>query len=85
MAVKSMKKSTDVHPDDCLDVCLLVPGLRPEDWAKFPMTLLAFAGYHGRKDMLDYLIKEKARELRLCMFRGEVRGDVWLYVSETTA
>lgn len=62
-AVKSMKRCTDVPVNDCLDVCLLIPGLGQADWDKAPMTLLAFAGYHARRDILDYLIEEGASEL----------------------
>ena len=58
-----MKDSTDVPVSECLDVCLLVPGLSQNAWDEVLMTLLAFAGYHMRKNILDYLIQEGAREL----------------------
>lgn len=76
-----MKECTDVPVTDCLDVCLLVPGLSQAAWDKVPMTLLAFAGYHMRRNILDYLIQEGARELRGVTNRWEgaryINGEGW--------
>ena len=55
-----MKQSRDVPKTDCLDVCDLIPGMTREPWDEVPITLLAYAGYYGRQDMIDYLIQEGA-------------------------
>ena len=50
----------EVPREHYLDVCHMVPGVdetKEED--RHPMTLLAYAGYYGHKEMMDYLIEEK--------------------------
>ena len=59
IAVQAMQESIDV-PKTCLDVCDLIPGMTGKPWDKVPITLLAYAGYYGRQDMIDYLIQEGA-------------------------
>ena len=54
-----MKTST-VPSEHVLDVCEMVPD--PVTGDKYAVTLLAFAGYHARFEMLDLLIKEGARK-----------------------
>ena len=63
-----MKKSCDVPKADCLDVCHLIPGMTGEPWDEVPITLLAYAGYYGRQDMIDYLIQEGASKKGYNMF-----------------
>ena len=56
----------EVPREDYLDVCDMVLGVdetREEDC--HPMTLLAFAGYYGHKEMMDYLIQNGARKYLL--------------------
>ena len=58
-----MKRSA-VPSEHALDVCEMVPDTvtdhdPPHEYA---MTLLAFAGYHVRYNMLDLLLKEGARK-----------------------
>ena len=56
-----MQQETGVLREHYLDVCVKVPGVvknKPAD--RHPMTLLAFAGYHARKDMLNTLITQGA-------------------------
>ena len=60
-AVQEMKRSA-VTGTHCLDVCEMVIDVaadapRP---IQYPMTLLAFAGYHARYNMLKFLISEGA-------------------------
>ena len=55
-AVQSMQQETGVPREHYLDVCVQVPGPKTSPKDKHPMTLLAFAGYYARKDMLDFLI-----------------------------
>ena len=50
-AVAAMKENS---AKSCLDVCEMV---RAES-GKYPMTLLAYAGYHDRKDMFSYLLSQ---------------------------
>ena len=45
-----------------LDVCEMVPDPSADD-RSYPMTLLAYAGYHAKMKMLKFLISEGAREL----------------------
>ena len=52
MAVANMKANGEVHSDKCLNVCEIV--------SEFPMTLLAFAGYHVQRDMVTYLLSHEA-------------------------
>ena len=63
-AVKAMKESTKVPSEHVLDVCDMVPDPVTDPPFKYPVTLLAFAGYHARFDMLDLLIKEGARKCK---------------------
>ena len=51
-----MKGSDGVSGDQCLNVCQMVP----TESGDYAMTLLAFAGYHGRKEMLTFLLSEDA-------------------------
>ena len=44
----------------CLDVCEMVTDVAADPPVQYPMTLLAFAGYHARYDMLKFLISEGA-------------------------
>ena len=57
-AVQSMKQETcpGVPREHCLDICFMIPYSND----LYPMTLLAFAGYHTSKEMLDLLIHEGA-------------------------
>ena len=64
-AVKAMKEST-VPSEHVLDVCDMVPDPVTDPPFKYPVTLLAFAGYHARFDMLDFLIEEGARKCGVC-------------------
>ena len=61
-AVEAMK-GTGVAREHCLNVCKMVTvtslGDRP---TKHPMTLLAFAGYYARSDVLEYLISTQTRK-----------------------
>ena len=59
-AVQSMQQETGVPREHYLDVCVQVPGPKTSPKDQHPMTLLAFAGYHARKDMLEFLIREGA-------------------------
>ena len=46
-----------------LDVCDMVLGIdETNEYDRHPMTLLAFAGYYGHKEMMDYLIENGARK-----------------------
>ena len=60
IAVQAIQESNDIPKTDCLDVCHLIPGITREPWDEIPITLLAYAGYYGRQDMIDYLIQEGA-------------------------
>ena len=55
---KAVKKMKETNIANCLDVCEMVPGPKTDD---HPMTLLAFAGYFARKEMMEHLISEGAR------------------------
>ena len=61
-AVEAMKGTT-VPREHCLNVCKMVTltglGDRP---THHPMTLLAFAGYYARFDVLEHLISTQARK-----------------------
>ena len=59
-AIQSMQQETGVLREHYLDVCVKVPGVDNNLADRHPMTLLAFAGYHARKDMLDTLITQGA-------------------------
>ena len=53
----------EVHCEHYLDVCDMVPGIdETNEYDRHPMTLLAFAGYYGHKEMMDYLIANGARK-----------------------
>ena len=56
-----MKEST-VPSEHVLDVCDMVPDPVTDPPIEYAVTLLAFAGYHARFDMLDLLIEEGARK-----------------------
>ena len=62
-AVKAMKEST-VPSEHVLDVCDMVPDPVTDPPIEYPVTLLAFAGYHTRLGMLNLLIKEGARKCK---------------------
>ena len=49
-----MKGNEDVASDECLDVCEMVS---IKSGGHHPMTLLAYAGYHVRRDMVTYLLQ----------------------------
>lgn len=55
-------KMKDVGPiEGCLDVCEMVPDPFKENQTPcYPMTLMAYAGYFARKDMLEFLISNGA-------------------------
>ena len=56
----------EVPREDYLDVCDMVLGVDEiNEYDRHPMTLLAFAGYYGRKEMMDYLIQNGARKYLL--------------------
>lgn len=57
-AVQEMVQTTDTL--DCLNVCEMVPGRNPRLY--YAMTLLAFAGFYRRSDMLEYLVSQGARK-----------------------
>ena len=63
-AVLSMKQETEVPREHCLDICDLVPPRFNTLVRIYPMTLLAFAGYHANKEMLDLLIREGASKFK---------------------
>ena len=69
IAVQAMQESSDI-PIPILDVCHLIPGITREPWDEVPITLLAFAGYYGRQDMIDYLIQEGASK----------EGYIYIYI-----
>ena len=60
-AIKAMKEST-VPSEHVLDVCDMVPDPVTDPPCEYAVTLLAFAGYHARLNMLNLLIEEGARE-----------------------
>ena len=51
-AVAKMKANKDVDSDQCLNVCVTL--------SKYPMTLLALAGYYARSDMVIFLLSPEA-------------------------
>ena len=57
-----------------LDVCDMVLGVdETNEHDRHPMTLLAYAGYYGHKEMMDYLIENGARKyfmLQVCPRSG---------------
>ena len=55
-----MKSGTTVSSEHCLDVCEMVPGPKTSLSDRHPMTLLAFAGYYARNNMLEFLVLEGA-------------------------
>ena len=55
-------KTSAVPSEHVLDVCEMVPDPVTDPPREYAMTLLAFAGYHARFEMLDLLIKEGARK-----------------------
>ena len=44
----------------CLNVVINVPGPKRDPKKLLPMTLLAFAGYHKRQEMIKFLIDNHA-------------------------
>lgn len=61
----------EVPREHYLDVCDRVPGFdETNEYDCIPMTLLAFAGYYGRKKMMDDLIENGARKCwhKLCHY-----------------
>lgn len=63
-ALKSMLQDSSIPGKHRLDVCIMVPGPKTSPWFCHPMTLLAFAGYHARDDMIKWLISQGAREYK---------------------
>ena len=55
-----MQELSDISKTDYLDVCHLIHGVTREPSDEIPITLLAYAGYYGRQNMIDYLIEEGA-------------------------
>ena len=49
----------------CLDVCVTLHGKDDQFPYTYSMTLLAFAGYYGRRHMMDFLISEGASKCKL--------------------
>ena len=66
-AVAAMKRSAGPS-EHVLDVCEMVPEPVADPHHEYPMTLLAFAGYHARFDMLNLLIKEGARKSTIIQY-----------------
>lgn len=66
-AITAMKEST-VPTEHVLDVCDMVPDPLTDPPFEYAVTLLAYAGYHARFDMLDLLIEEGARTCGVAMF-----------------
>ena len=58
-AVQAMMSSAD-STRNCLDVCKMVTDPVSDRPTLYPMTLLAFAGYHARYKMLEFLISKGA-------------------------
>ena len=52
-----------------LDVCDMVPDPVTHPPRKYAMTLLAFAGYHARFEMLNLLIEEGARKSTITILK----------------
>lgn len=61
-----------IPTEDCLDVCDIVSSTTSGGTYYYPMTLLAFAGYYGRKHMLEFLVKNGARK---CSWEGSGYKD----------
>ena len=59
-AVRAMQKEGRIPREECLNVVVKVPGPKRDPHKKLPMTLLAFAGYHARMDMIFFLIDNGA-------------------------
>ena len=59
-AVRAMQEDRRIPREKCLDVVVKVPGPKREPHKKLPMTLLAFAGYHARREMIHFLIDNHA-------------------------
>ena len=57
-AVADIKGNGTYPSNKCLNVCEMVSTLSGEQ--EYPMTLLAFAGYHLQRDMVTYLLSQKA-------------------------
>ena len=53
-AVQAMQEDRKISREECLNVVVKVPGPKRDPHKKLPMTLLAFAGYHARREMKDY-------------------------------
>ena len=63
-AVESMQTHIpEVPHEHYLDVCDMVLGVdETNEYDRHPMTLLAYAGYHVHKDIMDTLIENGARK-----------------------
>ena len=59
-AVEAMQEEGRIPREECLNVVVKVPGPKRDPHKKLPMTLLAFAGYHARRKMIHFLIKNHA-------------------------
>ena len=46
--------------EDAVNVVVKVPGPKRDPLKLLPMSLLAFAGYHARMDMIIFLIENRA-------------------------
>ena len=69
-AVQAMQDEGSVPRERCLNVVINVPGPKRDPKKLLPMTLLAFAGYHKRQEMIHFLIQNHARMFALhCMNR----------------
>jgi len=63
--VHYMIESSAQSIQHCLDVCVTLHGKDDQFLYTYPMTLLAFAGYYGRRHMMDFLISEGASKYEL--------------------
>ncbi|CAI8010958.1 Ankyrin-1 [Geodia barretti] len=60
-AVQAMQDEGSVPRERCLNVVINVPGPKRDPKKLLPMTLLAFAGYHKRQEMIHFLIQNHAQ------------------------
>ncbi|CAI8010942.1 Ankyrin-1 [Geodia barretti] len=60
-AVQAMQNKGSVPRERCLNVVINVPGPKRDPKKLLPMTLLAFAGYHKRQEMIHFLIQNHAQ------------------------
>jgi len=63
--VHSMIEASAQSIQHCLDVCVKLHRKDSQFPYTYSMTLLAFAGYYGRKHMMDFLIREGASKYKL--------------------